>query len=163
MPAVISSNTYRTLGTLHVMLTFARLGRHCSFSTTRAAEGGGYDPLAISPLMELDSRKKRIRRYETQRLVLDFKVSGQPVHSEVRSSAPRYEFGLWWSSSHSGSSNDILFIWVESTKGVDLGSRTGHSPPVQEVGRRRSCRISFDSAVLPESSGGFCDSLAEYD
>ena len=55
--------------------------------------GGGYDPpLAVSPLVELARRGKneRVRRYETQRLVPDFKVLGQPVTSEVRSSAPRY-------------------------------------------------------------------------
>ena len=35
-------------------------------------------------------------------------------------------------SSHSGLSNDILFVWVESTKGVDLGSWTGiRAPPLQ--------------------------------
>ena len=41
--------------------------------------------------MELEPRGKkneRVRRYETQRLVSDFKVSGQPVTSEVRSSDP---------------------------------------------------------------------------
>ena len=66
------------------------------FSTYAPAEGeGGYDPpppLAVSPLVELARRGKneRVRRYETQRLVPDFKVLGQPVTSEVRSSAPGY-------------------------------------------------------------------------
>ena len=61
--------------------------------TRRPRGGGGYDPpLAVSPLVELARRGKneRVRRYETQRLVPDFKVLGQPVTSEVRSSAPRY-------------------------------------------------------------------------
>ena len=65
------------------------------FSTYAPAEGGGgrvRPPLAVSPLVELARRGKneRVRRYETQRLVPDFKVLGQPVTSEVRSSAPRY-------------------------------------------------------------------------
>ena len=65
------------------------------FSTYAPAEGGGAGttpPLAVSPLVELARRGKneRVRRYETQRLVPDFKVLGQPVTSEVRSSAPRY-------------------------------------------------------------------------
>ena len=64
------------------------------FLHTRRPRGGGRvrPPLAVSPLVELARRGKneRVRRYETQRLVPDFKVLGQPVTSEVRSSAPRY-------------------------------------------------------------------------
>ena len=49
-------------------------------------------PRRFAPNGASASRKKneRVRRYETQRLVPDFKVLGQPVTSEVRSSAPRY-------------------------------------------------------------------------
>ena len=87
---------------------------------------------------------------------------------EVRSSAPKYGFGFgkWLRkngrraailaplcSSRSGTSNDIRFVWVRSTLGLDLGPRTGQSPPGQEVGQRRSCHILFDSVGLPESSG----------
>ena len=46
--------------------------------------------------MELERRRKdeRVCRYEMQRFVPDFKVSGQPVTSEVRLSGPRYGFGF---------------------------------------------------------------------
>ena len=56
--------------------------------------GGGREVrphLAVSPLMELERRRKdeRVCRYEMQRFAPDFKVSGQPVTSEVRLSGPR--------------------------------------------------------------------------
>ena len=52
--------------------------------------GGGTTPLAVSPLIELELRKnERVARRETKRLVYELKVLGQPVTSEVRSSAEK--------------------------------------------------------------------------
>ena len=42
-------------------------------------------------------------------------------------------------------------------------SRSGLSRSVHEASQRRSHGISFDSANLPESIGGFLDSLAQVD
>ena len=101
--------------------------------------------------MELEPRGKneRVRRYETQRLVSDFKVSGQPVTSEVRSSelgadsffinnfakkCRRAAILVSSCSPHSGASNGILFVRLKLTSGVDRGSRSGQSPPDHEVG-----------------------------
>ena len=69
-------------------------------SLIKPAKGvAGTTPLAISisPLMELEPRgkNKRVRRYETQQLVIDLKASGQPVPSEVRSSVLRYGLVFW--------------------------------------------------------------------
>ena len=51
---------------------------------------GGTTPLAVSPLIELELRKnERVARRETKRLVYELKVLGQPVISEVRSSAEK--------------------------------------------------------------------------
>ena len=52
---------------------------------------GWYDPLAVSPLIELELRGKneRVARRETKRLIYKLKVLGQPVTSEVRSSAEK--------------------------------------------------------------------------
>ena len=50
-------------------------------------EAQGCDPLAVWPLIELELRGKkneRVGRYKTQRLIPEFKVSGQPVTSQVR-------------------------------------------------------------------------------
>ena len=59
------------------------------FLHTEAERGGGgwCDPLAVWPLVELEIRgkDKRVGRYETQRLIPKFKVSGQSVTSQVRS------------------------------------------------------------------------------
>ena len=81
-----------------------------------------------------------MRRYETKRLVSDFKVLGQPVTPEVRSCQ---KVGLWFwvnnfainggraaivapaCSSWPGASNDILFVWDKLLKNVDLRSRSG--------------------------------------
>ena len=54
-------------------------------------------PFADSPLIELEphERNDRVRRYEMQRLVSDFKDQGQPMTSEVRSSGTRHKFGFW--------------------------------------------------------------------
>ena len=58
----------------------------------RQAEGGGYEPLDFSPLIELEFHKIRAHgRYDTQRLVPRFKVSGQSVTPEVMSVTQR----LW--------------------------------------------------------------------
>ena len=51
-----------------------------------------YDPRAVSPLIELELRgtNERVARRETKRLVYKLKVLGQPVTSEVRSSAEKW-------------------------------------------------------------------------
>ena len=56
----------------------------------RPGRGGGGatpPPLAVCPLIELELRGKheRVGRYETQWLLPKFKVSGQPIASQVRS------------------------------------------------------------------------------
>ena len=54
--------------------------------------GGGTTPLAVSPLIQLELRGKkneRVARRETKRLIYKLKVLGQPVTSEVRSSAEK--------------------------------------------------------------------------
>ena len=69
------------------MLTFAGTGHFASFHDTLG--GVGTTPLAVSPLIELELRRKneRVARRETKRLIYKLKVLGQPVTSEVRSSA----------------------------------------------------------------------------
>ena len=56
---------------------------------SKAQESGWYDPRAVSPLIELELREKNelVGRRETKRLVYKLKVLGQPVTSDVRSSA----------------------------------------------------------------------------
>ena len=97
----------------------------------RAGRGVGTISLAVSPLMKLERRgkSKRVRRYETQRLVSDFKVSGQPMPSEVRASDQEQGFSFHNFAKHgqraailasscsprSGASNGILFVRVRST------------------------------------------------
>ena len=65
--------------------------RHRPFRILPRHKGGWYDPppLAVSPLIELELRGKneRVARRETKRLIYKLKVLGQPVTSEVRSSA----------------------------------------------------------------------------
>ena len=54
--------------------------------------GRGYDPRAVSPLIELEIRGKkneRVARRKTKRLVYKLKVLGHPATSEVRSSAEK--------------------------------------------------------------------------
>ena len=53
--------------------------------------GGGTTPLAVSPLIERELRGKNehVARRETKRLIYKFKVLGQPVTSEVRSSSEK--------------------------------------------------------------------------
>ena len=52
----------------------------------------GTNPLrCFAPGGAIASQKnERVRRYETKRFLPNFKVLGQPVTSEIRSSAPRY-------------------------------------------------------------------------
>ena len=52
----------------------------------------GTTPLAVSPLIELELRGKNehVARRETKRLIYKLKVLGQPVTSEVRSSAEKW-------------------------------------------------------------------------
>ena len=74
------------------MTTLAGTGHFASFHGTRG--GGGLvrpPPLAVSPLIELELRGKneRVARRETKRLIYKLKVLGQPVTSEVRSSAEK--------------------------------------------------------------------------
>ena len=65
--------------------------RHRPFRILPRHKGGGLvpPPLAVSPLIELELRGKneRVARRETKRLIYKLKVLGQPVTSEVRSSA----------------------------------------------------------------------------
>ena len=67
--------------------------RHRPFRILPRHKGGGgwYDPLAISSLTELELRGKneRVARRETKRFIYKLKVLGQPVTSEVRSSADK--------------------------------------------------------------------------
>ena len=70
-------------------LTLAGTGHFASFHGTR---GVGTTPaLAVSPLIELELRAKNehVARRETKRLIYKLKVLGQPVISEVRSSAEK--------------------------------------------------------------------------
>ena len=67
--------------------------RHRPFCILSRHKGGGgwYDPLAVSPLIELELREKNehVARREAKRLIYKLKVLGQPVTSEVRSSAEK--------------------------------------------------------------------------
>ena len=79
---------FRFIFLVIVLLTLAGTGHFASFHGTR---GGWCDPLAVSPLIELELRGKneRVARRETKRLIYKLKVLGQPVTSEVRSSAEK--------------------------------------------------------------------------
>ena len=59
----------------------------CTYAPAEGEGGVGATPLAVWPLIELELRGKneRVRRYETQRLTPEFKVSGKPMTSQVRS------------------------------------------------------------------------------
>ena len=67
--------------------------RHRPFRILPRHKGGLVrpPPLAVSPLIELELRGKneRVARRETKRLIYKLKVLGQPVTSEVRSSAEK--------------------------------------------------------------------------
>ena len=62
-----------------------------SHPSTAQGGGVGTTPLAVSPLIELELRGKneRVARRETKILIYKLKVLGQPVTSEVRSSAEK--------------------------------------------------------------------------
>ena len=67
--------------------------RHRPFRILPRHKGGLVrPPLAVSPLIELELRRKneRVARRETKRLIYKLKVLGQPVTSEVRSSAEKW-------------------------------------------------------------------------
>ena len=53
---------------------------------------GGTTPLGVSPLIELElcGKNEHVARRETKRLIYKLKVLGQPVTSEVRSSAEKW-------------------------------------------------------------------------
>ena len=72
-------------------LTLAGTGHFASFHSTGGGGGVGTTPLAVSPLIELELRRKNehVARRETKRLIYKLKVLGQPVTSEVRSSAEK--------------------------------------------------------------------------
>ena len=67
--------------------------RHRPFRILPRHKGGvgTTPPLAVSSLIELELRGKneRVARRETKRLIYKLKVLGQPVTSEVRSSAEK--------------------------------------------------------------------------
>ena len=67
----------------------ASTGHFASFHGPREGGGGVRPHRAVSSLIELELRgkKERVARRETMRLVYKLKVLGQPVTSEVRSSA----------------------------------------------------------------------------
>ena len=73
------------------VLTLAGRGHFASFHGTRGGGVGTTPPLAVSPLIELELRGKneRVARRETKRLIYKLNVIGQPVTSEVRSSAEK--------------------------------------------------------------------------
>ena len=112
--------------------------------------GGGTISLAVLPLMKLERRgkNKRVRRYKTQVLVPDFKVSwGQVKWPRARvqffiTSPKKKKNGrraaILASSClpRSGASNGILFVRVRSTWGVDLGSRAGQLPQITKLVER---------------------------
>ena len=68
------------------MFTLAGTGYFSSFLGTG---GGGIRPPRVWPLIELELRGKneRVGLYERKTMVPNFKVSGQPTTSEVRSNA----------------------------------------------------------------------------
>ena len=65
--------------------------QHRPFRILPRRKGGGGGTISILPLIELELRRKneRVARRETKRLVYKLKVLGQPVASEVRSSAEK--------------------------------------------------------------------------
>ena len=65
--------------------------RHRPFRILPRHKGGWNDPRAVSPRIELELRGKneRLSRRDTKRLIYKLKVLGQPVTSEVRSSAEK--------------------------------------------------------------------------
>ena len=73
------------------ILTLAGTGHFASFHGTRGGGGLVRPTLAVSPLIELELRGKneRVARRKTKRLIYKLKVLGQPVTSEVRSSAEK--------------------------------------------------------------------------
>ena len=73
-------------------LILAGTGHFASFHGTRGGGGVGTTPLAVSRLIELGLRGKneRVARRETKRLIYKLKALGQPVTSEVRSSAEKW-------------------------------------------------------------------------
>ena len=72
-------------------LTLAGTGHFAFFHGTRGGGGLVRPPLAVSPLIELElgGKNERVARRETKRLIYKLKVLGQPVTSEVRSSAEK--------------------------------------------------------------------------
>ena len=68
------------------ILTLTGTGHFASFHGTR---GVGKTPLAVSPLIDLElcGKNEHVARRETKRLIYQLKILGQPVTSEVRSSA----------------------------------------------------------------------------
>ena len=119
---------------------------------------------------------KQDGRYETQRLIPKFKVSYQPVKSQVRSIDKMLGFSFWqitsqkWSQSNNGTIGFVLSSRVEwytfCLEKVklhdDLRSSSGQrwSGPDIELGR--SFCISFASAAHCQHIGAFPDSLAQF-
>ena len=68
--------------------------RHRPFRILPRHKGGGgwYDPLAVSPLIELELRERneRVARHELKKLIYKLNVLDQPVTSDVRSSAEKW-------------------------------------------------------------------------
>ena len=87
--SAVSPITYQGGGGIaYEILTLAGTGHFASFHGTRG--GGGTTPLAVSPLIELELRRKKRACSSPRDEEIDIyklKVLGQPVTSEVRSSA----------------------------------------------------------------------------
>ena len=79
-----------SFGFLAISLTGT--GHFASFHGTGGGGLVGTTPLALSPLIELElpEKNEHVARRETKRLIYKFKVLGQPVTSEVRSSAEKW-------------------------------------------------------------------------
>ena len=74
---------------LKEFLPQGKAGNKLTWGTAVKTKANRNTPLAVSPLIELELRGKneRVARRETKRLIYKLKVLGQPVTSEVRSSA----------------------------------------------------------------------------
>ena len=78
---------------IHMQIDLLNPRRHRPFRILprHKGGGGGTTPLAVSPLIDLELRRKNehVARRETKRLIYKLKVLGQPVTSEVRSSVEK--------------------------------------------------------------------------
>ena len=73
-----------------IMPVIATAARPCAAFYSVERVGGSVGPPAVRPLMDLELRRKneRVARNERKPIVSNFKVSGQPMTSEVTRSGP---------------------------------------------------------------------------